>query len=57
MHDPATNMPLKCHIFKYVKVHILHSYVVINISYELSVINNGTKNIGKLKLHIIGISP
>ena len=50
-------MPLKCHIYILVNVQISGNYISINASYELTQINNVTRNTGIHTFCIIGICP
>ena len=53
---PTTNIPLKCHIWKF-HVQIWCNYFSIYATFELTAINNVTRNTGIHTLQIIGICP
>ena len=58
---PTTNMPLKCQrdatYANYIHMHISDNYVSTYTYYELTAINNATRNTAVHTFHRIGICP
>ena len=46
MYGPATNMPLKCHIYANCFMFTWHNYVSRNTSHQFTAIKNRTRNTG-----------
>ena len=57
IYMPATNMPLKCHIYAKCFMCTYHTTVSVYTSYDLNELNNVTRSTNILAFHITGICP